>query len=198
LPENKPDEILEAWKQLDENARIDTEKDFTTIYKFSCEAGIKAFLEAAKPNEKQLIEKFAELESFQAKAFTVFLDHPELLKKAVVFFTVNQVANSRWFDCKISNPLPAKVDDESIKALYSSLSRFFYDKYSKGNGNNCEVDVYERGNLLYVVALPEDYANSFLRWNGSVLDSSPIRPAFQIIFVYCREKAKILIRHDNT
>jgi hypothetical protein len=54
----------------------------------------------------------------------------------------------------------------------------------QGRGENCKVDCYNRNDLDYFFAYPEDYAQASVERVGKEFKRRPHHPAFEIIFVY--------------
>jgi hypothetical protein len=65
--------------------------------------------------------------------------------------------------------LPASVDALSIRQLEQNLSNYFHKM--QGRGENCKVDCYNRNDLDYFFAYPEDYAQARVEWVGKEFKS---------------------------
>jgi hypothetical protein len=102
--------------------------------------------------------------------------------KALAFYHADTVPLSYWRKRKNVPPKPASVDALSIRQLEQNLSNYFHKM--QGRGENCKVDCYNRNDLDYFFAYPEDYAQAKVEWVGKEFKRRPHHPAFEIIFVY--------------
>jgi hypothetical protein len=66
-----------------------------------------------------------------------------------------------------------------IRQLEQNLSNYFHKM--QGRGDNCKVDCYNRNELDYFFAYPEDYAQARVEWVGKEFQRRPHHPAFEII-----------------
>jgi hypothetical protein len=128
-----------------------------------------------KPED--LAEQFASLTGFHEHAFWTFLE-----QGALAFHHADAVPFSYWRKRKNVPRKAASVDASSINHLEQNLSNYFHKM--QGRGENCKVDCYNRNELDYFFAYPEDYAQARVEWVGKEFQRRPHHPAFEIIFVY--------------
>ena len=64
------------------------------------------------------------------------------------------------------------------------LFRSTFFQTQEGRGKACEVHYQRRAPLHWFFAYPEDFSTAPLTWAKSVLDRQPLRPAFEVVFVY--------------
>jgi hypothetical protein len=129
-----------------------------------------------------LAEQFASLTGFHEHAFWAFLERPKYWHGALAFHHADTVPFSYWRKRKNVPRKPASVDALSIRQLEQNLSNYFHKM--QGRGENCKVDCYNRNELDYFFAYPEDYAQARVEWVGKEFQRRLHHPAFEIIFVY--------------
>ena len=184
LTETQVEPIYEAWLKLSDVARKATEQDFQDIDELATEGGSKAILDEARGHGEDLAEQFASLTGFHEHAFWTFLERPKYWQGALAFHHADAVPFSYWRKRKNVPRKPASVDALSIRQLEHNLSNYFHKM--QGRGENCKVDRYNRNDLDYFFAYPEDYAQASVEWVGKEFQRRPHHPAFEIIFVYSR------------
>lgn len=189
VSETKIEPIYQAWLTLPDAQRGEMERDFKEIDALACEGGVKAILDEAEWHGENLAEILSEHDGFHEKAFWVFLERPRYWPAARDFCRADSIGSSRWNECRTINNSPARVDEASIRELEKVLSYHFHNK--EGRGKHCTVEPYRRGKLDYFFAYPEDYAQATPEWEGEALKRSARHPAFEIIFVYSQDEAKI-------
>ena len=184
LTETQVEPIYEAWLKLSDDARKEMEQDFQDIDELATEGGSKAILDEARWHGEDLAEQFASLTGFHEHAFWTFLERPKYWQGALAFHHADTVPFSYWRKRKNVPRKPASVDALSIRQLEQNLSNYFHKM--QGRGENCKVDCYNRNELDYFFAYPEDYAQARVEWVGKEFQRRPHHPAFEIIFVYSR------------
>ena len=189
VSETKIEPIYQAWSSLPDTQRGETERDFREIDALACDGGVKAIIDEAEWHGENLAEILGEKEGFHEKAFWIFLERPKYWPAASAFCRADSISSSQWNECRTVSHTPARVDDAGIRDLEKVLSHHFFNK--EGRGKNCTVEPYRRGKLDYFFALPEDYAQASIDWEGSMLKRSARHPAFEIIFVYSQDEGKI-------
>jgi hypothetical protein len=182
LTETQVEPIYQAWLKLSDDARKEMEQDFQDIDELATEGGSKAILDEARWYGEDLAEQFASLTGFHEHAFWTFLERPKYWKGALAFHHADTVPFSYWRKRKNVSRKPASVDTLSIRQLEQNLSNYFHKM--QGRGENCKVDCYNRNELDYFFAYPEDYAQARVEWVGKEFQRRPHHPAFEIIFVY--------------
>jgi hypothetical protein len=182
LTETQVEPIYEAWLKLSDDARKEMEQDFQDIDELATEGGSKAILDEARWHGEDLAEQFASLMGFHEHAFWTFLERPKYWQGALAFHHADMVPFSYWRKRKNVPRKPASVDAFSVRQLEQNLSNYFHKM--QGRGENCKVDCYNRNDLNYFFAYPEDYAQASVEWVGKEFKRRPHHPAFEIIFVY--------------
>jgi len=84
--------------------------------------------------------------------------------------------------------VPPHVDEEDIDQLEKAISHYF--NRTEGRGRNCKVEPYRKVKTgkEYFFAYPEDYGQSGVEWKRDSLTTRSRHPAFEIIFIYCRDR----------
>jgi hypothetical protein len=91
-----------------------------------------------------------------------FLERPKYWQGALAFHHADTVPYSYWRKRKNVPRKPASVDASSIRRLEQNLSNYFHK--IPGRGEHCKADCYNRNNLDYFFAYPEDYAQAEIEW----------------------------------
>jgi hypothetical protein len=182
LTETQVEPIYGAWLTLSDDARKEMEQDFQDIDDLATEGGSKAIMDEARWHGEDLAEQFASLTGFHEHAFWTILERPKYWLGALAFHHADTVPLSYWRKRKNVPRKPASVDAISIRQLEQNLSNYFHKM--QGRGENCKVDCYNRNDLDYFFAYPEDYAQASVEWVGKEFKRRPHHPAFEIIFVY--------------
>ncbi len=182
LTEAKIEPVYAAWLALPEKENRDIEKDFREIDSMATEGGTKAIIDEAGSHGEELGPVLSELDSFHDRAFWTFLNRPDYWKGAVQFHYADNIPSSHWRKRKNIPKNLALVEPEDIGRLEQAISNYFHHK--EGRGKNCRVECYQRNNLDYFFAYPEDYAQASIEWVENNFERPPRNPAFEVIYVY--------------
>ncbi|HCU05525.1 MAG: hypothetical protein A2X77_02615 [Gammaproteobacteria bacterium GWE2_42_36] len=190
LKTKKEQAILEAFLKLPEEQQAKIEAEFKDINAMACEGGAIALIdEAAFHGDESFAESIAAIDGFHGKAMWARLEKPEYWNGASMFLHADNVSVLSW---KKRNDLPHAIADTStsaINSLANAISAFFRSK--EGRGRNCKVELYRRNNKHYFFAYPEDFGQSVVEWIKSSLVPQARHPAFEIIFVHCKDEGSL-------
>ncbi len=186
------DPLFEAWRELDEKLKDQTEVDFKEIHSMAHKSAHITFLSEAHNQKENLIELFDQykLETFHNRAFWLFLNRKEQYWKRVKILTrVESIGNRFWKKLRGLEGIPAKTDTDTCNRLKQRLSEYFFAEQARGKSCNIEYLQRIRDNHTedYFFTYPEDYADSINDWDNGQMKPLTIHPAFELIFFYQQE-----------
>lgn len=189
LKSTKVESVLNAFLSLESQQQAEIEAEFQDINALSCQGGVKALVDEADfHGDAAFASDLASLDGFHAKVMWAFLEKPLYWRGATMFLHADNVSPSFWKKRNDLPKLPPGVAPEDIDALASEISVLFS---KEGRGKNCKVEPYRRHNREYFFAYPEDYAHLGIEWISNTLKTLAHHPAFEIIFVYCKDEGSL-------
>ena len=198
--ETQPEELFAAWLELPEEDRNSMEAEFREIFELSCEKGVVAIVDEVRwqwRNDPGRVTAFVEalsaLPGQYDRTMVTFLDYPECWTGATRFCHAD--ALPYWRKRKHLGHRPAVVDAASLEHLAELIRTYFHS--SEGRGNHCVVESYQRGELDYFFAYPEDYSRQQIEWVDGAFGRRPHNPAFEVVFVYSREEGTLDLNFDG-
>ncbi|HNY41605.1 MAG TPA: hypothetical protein PKJ41_14485 [Bryobacteraceae bacterium] len=179
-----PERIYEAWAQLSEKSRTESESWFRAVWGLAVKEGLRVIHEEADYHDVDLREPLSKYQGLLAKAFWVYLHHRKIFTTASKFFRADHL-NARYW--KLRSDLPAKEPDLSREArqrLSSELSKYYWETQERGK--DCTVDLYKRPGMIHsFFCYPADYADTMLVYDDQGrLESQYQKGAFHVIFQY--------------
>jgi hypothetical protein len=176
------DPIVEALNRLADDQRAGLDRDFQDIAALASEAGLRQIIDEARFQGVILDAELQRLDGFLDKSLWTFLRVRQIFD-AASRFAVRDILSGRYW--KRGLPLPgapgADLADR-VPALQSAVSAFFQGE--EGRGRSCQIDYFRREPRHWFYAFPEDYSAAPLAWSSAGLAPRPLRPAFEVIFVY--------------
>jgi len=182
LGETDTGPIYDAWLELPQERRVETDADFHVVHDLADEAGIHVMIEEADYQHVDLVAALGELEDFHDQAMWVFLKHPKVFDIASRFSRADSLPNRSW-QKRVGLPLRRPDTEDATIARFRQALVGYYVKH-EGRGHNCTVEPYKRGEQYYLFAYPEDHARAEQDYEGAALRRRPHRPAFDLVFVY--------------
>jgi hypothetical protein len=192
MKDTQPKELFAAWLELPDSQRSEMDAEFLQIFEMSCEKGCRAIIDEAawhldaEPHA-EFVKKLAALANHYERAMVTFLDHAPFWKGATLFYHADTL--SYWRKRKNLPHESAAVDEASLKELADSIRTYFH--HTEGRGNNCVVEPFRRGDLVYFFAYPEDYSQQSVEWVDGEFSRRPHNPAFEVVYVYSRKKGSL-------
>lgn len=180
----------EAWEDLVQGLHTATanelETDLRDINDMATEDGLLAFLEIAENKGVRPQEDLEKLTGYHDKALYFFLHHPAIFDFASITHHVTDLK------AKVERFLKKRAADTVAskgKALAGVLRDYLLS--TDGRGRECEVNVFQHEDYVCFIAYPEDFAKSPLCYEGSRLKKHPLRPTFEIIYIYYPKTGKV-------
>ena len=182
----------DAWLALPAERRRRLEAEFREIFEMGCEKGTRAILDEARWRDgpggtAAFNETLASHPSHFHRALAVCLGDPECWKGATRVRHGEILPD--WRKRKHLGHRPASMDAASLKRLSDLIGAYF--RRSEARGRHCLVESARRGELDFFHAYPEDYSRQEMEWTDGRLGPRQHRPAFEVVFVYCRKEGSL-------
>lgn len=180
----------EAWEEFVQSFNADSanrlETDLRDINDMATEDGVLALLEIAESKGIHPQEKIEPLTGDHDKALYFFLHHPAVFDVASITHHVTDLkAKAERNLRKRAADFVAKNGDALAKSLRGHLLSI------DGRGRECAVNVYKQEGRVCFIAYPEDFAKAPLCYVGTRLKRHPLRPTFEIVFLYFPQTGKV-------
>jgi len=182
---------LDAWLKLPEERQRTLEAEFREIFELSCEKGTWAILDEARCRWRDdpdgltaFIETLSSQPSHAHRALSICLDDPECWRGATRVRHPDLLP--QWRKRRNLGHRPAATDADSLKHLAELIGSYF--QRCEARGRHCLVESMRRGELDFFYAYPEDYSRQEMEWTDGELGPRQHRPAFEVVFVYCRKE----------
>lgn len=184
----KPEIIFESWRQLPEDMCDSSGQDFQEIHGLANKGGVEVILGLARNDPDNLAAKFNELDSFIARAFWTFLEKQKYFNDAMFLRQADKVRKNSWREHNNCPKIDVDISEANISKFAQTLGLCFGEQ---GRGKNCKVDHYRRNDLDYFFAHPEDYSRANMEWDNGKFIRRSYRPAFEVIFIYSKDRGKL-------
>jgi hypothetical protein len=180
----------EVWDEfvqgLDAGQSGQLETDLRDVNDMATEDGLLALLEIAKSKNVHPQKEIEELAGFHDKALHFLIRHPNVFDIASISHHVDGLkARAERFLKKRSADFVEKNSEILAKTLSQHLLA------TDGRGRECAVNVYRQEDRVCFIAYPEDFAKSPLCYEGRRLKRLPLRPTFEIVFLYYPHTGKV-------
>ncbi len=187
LRENEIEPIFEAYQELPEMVRTGVDADLRAVNALASEHGELTLIEEASQfHDLDLREKFGELDNFHDRAMVSFLDHRDVFDVASMFNNADHGLKRYWILSRVAVKLVPRDDPQTVERLGTALGAYLFK--TEGRGQPCMVEVYRRAARHYFFAHPEDFGTTQQEYVGKALGRRPVRPVFEIIFVYSKDE----------
>lgn len=189
LGENQFKPIIALIDSQKQGTQAKIEKDFRNIDERACKAGVACLIEESQWEGRKLniADKINKMQGHYERAMWVFLNHTDVFKNSGHFQRLDGVTFKKAFVWKSLSPkqLDSELEDFKQKMIE------YYGK--EGRGKHCIVEVLKRSapeRYCYFVYL-EDYGDILNEFEGEEIKGKPIKPIFEVIFVYHPESGRI-------
>ncbi len=189
LEENQFKPIIALIDLLEQEKQAEIEKDFRDIDERACKADIACLIEESQweGHNLDITENIEQMSNHYERAMWVFLNHPTVFKNSGHFQKMDGVAFKKAYVWKglTPNQLDSELEDFKQKMI---------EHYKKeGRGKHCFIEVLKRSapeRYCYFVYL-EDYGDILNEFEGEIIKGKPVKPTFEVIFVYHTESGRI-------
>ena len=183
-----------AWLELPQERQRALEAEFRQIFEMSCEKGTWAILDEARLRWRDdpdrltaFIETLSSQPSHFHRAMATCLDHRECWRGATRVRHAEILPD--WRKRKHLGHRTAATDGASLKHLSGLIGAYF--KRGEARGSHCLVEYLRQGGLDFFYAWLEDYSRQEMEWMDGELEPRRHRPAFEVVFVYCRKEGSL-------
>jgi hypothetical protein len=194
MKEGNPTELFTAWLSLPDARRNAMDAEFRDIFDMSCEKGFRAIIDEARWHLQanldiltSFIEMLSALPNHYERAMITFLDDNAFWKGATRFYHADTL--QYWRKRKNLSHQTVAVDEASLQQLARLIRDYFH--HTEGRGNNCVVEPFQRGELDYFFAYPEDYSQQAIEWVDGEFGRRPHNPAFEVVYVYSKAEGSL-------
>ena len=189
LEENQFKPIVALIESQLPEKQAEIEKDFRDINERACKAGIACLIEESQweGHNLDIADDIEKMSNHYERAMWVYLNYPEVFKNSGHFQKMDGVTFKKAFVWKglTPNQLDSELGDFKQRMIE------YYKK--EGRGKHCFIEVLKRSapeRYCYFVYL-EDYADILNEFEGETITEKPIKPIFEVIFVYHPESGRI-------
>ncbi len=177
------DEFIQSLPTAKTN---EVETDLRDINEMATEDGLLALLEIADQKGVHPQKEIEKLTSQHDQALYFFIHHSAIFDFASVTHRVTDLKAKTERNLR---KRPADFVVTKDKALADVLKTFLLSK--DGRGRECVVNVFQYKDRVCFMAYPEDFAQSPLCYQEKQLKRLPLRPTFEIVFLYYPETGKV-------
>lgn len=180
--ETDVEDLHEAWLQLDDEVRRQSETDFRDVQELATELGIANVRLLAPWESDDPTGQLEAMEDDYDRSFWVFLNRRRLFEEALRLQEADRLPSRSWKKLK---GLPTRVpasDQATIVKLQSQLVDYF--RRAEGRGNHCQVDPFVRAEKHYYFVFAEDHSRAEQDFEGGALQRRAHRPVFEVVFLY--------------
>jgi hypothetical protein len=157
------------------------DQDFKVVAALADKAGLQQIIDEARFAGVDLSLGLDAQNSLTNKVFWVFLRHRPVFDGAARFALPN--TRGRYWKRHLPVASAPGFDPSSrIDPLRAALSEYF--RSEEGRGRACMIEYHARRPLHFFHAFPEDFPDAPLAWSNTGLAPHPLRPAFEVVFVY--------------
>jgi len=159
-------EIQEAFRLLKESDRMRIESIMRSVFVFANGGNATSRLFAEVKNyelegECRIItDPSASEKSLYDKAFLVYLNYPEIWKKACFFIDADMMQNRFWTRYTNLPNMHPRTDKASTDAFGKAISDFFWEKQIRGNKFHVQHEQRSEKEHYYLVFL-SDFSNTY-------------------------------------
>ncbi len=173
--------VLTVLRELSSEQSDCVEDLYRQVFDLASDRGIQALTESCNySGNSKMISQLPDGNVY-AKAAWARIHYPEVFHTARRIDEVEQMA---WWRKRDDLPVRApRTDCESISSLAKQVSDLLLTE--QGRGQQCTVEIFNRGAVHYYFGFPDDYLNSVITHDTEgKLSSSPMRQTFQIVWAY--------------
>lgn len=183
---NEDDVWNEFFRALSPESANLIETDLQNVNDMSTEDGVLALLTIAEGKGVHPQKEIEPLTGDHDKVLHFFLHYPDVFDIASITHHVTDLkAKAERNLTKRAADFVAQNGDALAKALSDHLIS------ADGRGRKCTVNVHRYADRVCFIAYPEDFAKSPLCYEGDRLKRHPLRPTFEIVFIYYPDTGKV-------
>jgi hypothetical protein len=177
--------VYRAWLDLPPPAREQTEQMLRQVHEMASHPGIRALIAEAAFRGRDIADALDPIPGLHAKALWVLTHHPPVFHTARLLLSAASPVGKYWNLTTGFEATPFDASETALRTLRVQLARLYREQ---GRGQRCTVEDFERNGCLYLFVYLDDYTQTQTAHNDqNRLVRSPVRPAFEVVYVYHRE-----------
>ena len=184
LKESRIEGMFEQWQDLPEAERRQVGGMFRKIHSMATARGTRVLIEAARDRGLDIAQDMGALKNAHGRAFTCFLDHPDVFESARTLEHIEALPRRSW---EKRHGLPKQrieVTAGCLAELGSRISAYYVAR--EGRGEKCKVEHRRRASGVdSFFAYPADYSSERLGYDADgELAPQPWNGAFEVAFAH--------------
>jgi hypothetical protein len=173
-----------AYTALAPNHRTAVESVLRGVHELASEIGTQTLVSEAAERKHQIGDALAALPNHHARALWVLVNCAPAFHTARQLLTALHPMGRYWNLTGGFDGRSADDDPRARNALCAEIAALYREQ---GRGHRCSAEWYERGPCVYLFVYADDYAQTHTCHDErGRLQREPVRPAFEIVFVYTR------------
>lgn len=173
-----------AYTALAPNHRTAVESMLRGVHELASETGVQALIAEAAFRLHEIAADLAALPNHHARALWALANCAPAFHTARQLLTALHPIGRYWNMTGGFDGRAADDDPRARAALCAAVAALYRDQ---GRGQRCSAEWYARGPCVYLFVYVDDYAQTHTSHNEKGrLQREPVRPAFEIVFVYTR------------
>jgi hypothetical protein len=185
LTEGDTNALYQAWCNLIPEHRERIEMMLRQVHEMASEAGVRAMICEAQHRGQDIADPLASIDGHHAKALWVLIHHGPAFHTARQLLAAASPVGRFW---NLTTGFSGQQYDTSPQALLELRQAVAQLYREQGRGHRCSIEHHERERVFYVFLYLDDYTQTHTAHdNRGKLTRSPLRPAFEVVYVYTRE-----------
>ena len=154
------------------------------VHEMASEAGVQAMICEAEYRSQNIADQLATIDGHHAKALWALINHGPAFHTARRLLAAASPVGRFWNLTTGFSGQTYDVSPPALAALRGAVAGLYREQ---GRGHNCSVEPYERDGVLYLFLYLDDYTQTHTAHDlRGKLTRSPLRPAFEVVYVYTR------------
>lgn len=173
-------EVVSAiFQRLSSELITTIETDLSQVNELTTYAAQTILLELAQMRQVQLPTEVAQMTQYDTPLW-FFLNEPAIFAQALRDYELEDIIG--WRDCLVPKRSSRQIRNRA-RTIQTALQAYLIEEERRGT--NCIVEHYRKGDTLFYIAYPEDYAKAKVTFTGSQqLNRQVCRPIQRIYFRY--------------
>lgn len=188
--------IWSADTSLPPGPRERVEQMFRHVHEMATHAGVRALVaEAGFRGHVDVADIISTLDGHHARALWALIHYPPAFHTARLLLSAASPYGRYWNLTRGTPGVPADTSGEALQGLRLAVTALYREQ---GRGLRSSVESHERDGRLYVFLFLDDYTQTHVGHNDlGTLVRKPVRPAFEVVFVYHREAGARPVRRRH-
>jgi len=184
LKESRIEGMFEQWQDLPAIERRQVGGTFRKIHSMATARGTRVLIEAARDRGLDIAQDMGALKNAHERAFTCFLDHPDVFENARTLEHIEALPRRSWEKRTGLPKQQLEVTAACLAELGSRISDYYFER--EGRGENCKVEHRRRASGVdSFFAYPADYSSELLGYDADgELAPQPWNGAFEVAFAH--------------